>query len=255
MRWNSNKGETMKKKLVLFLISAVLPFCCSSCGIIDIATQLSNTDSSETKISSEEEFTNYVEQQFEEKYGKEFELIGFSSPFMSISRDCDIRCVDDGIEFQATVHSKDYYEVESENYLCYKYMNEIENDVDSYVSEYFTDFKLAYFDTIGGKLSFDTDANSSYEELKDALVRDSVHFQFWVLIREDCEISEETWEKVAQDIYSRYEGNVDVNAYKSDINLFLYLSIDKVSSDFYEPLPKHINREQYYQYKNEISTT
>ena len=62
----------MKKKLILFLISAVLPFCCSSCGIIDIAAQLSNTDSSETKISSEEESTNYVEQQFEEKYGKEF---------------------------------------------------------------------------------------------------------------------------------------------------------------------------------------
>ena len=249
----------MRKKLILFLGLGILCCCCSSCEIIaELALtgyELTKDNTSETKISYEEKFANYVEEQFAEKYGKEFELLNFHSPFMSVRKSCNMKCVDDGIEFQATVYSKDYYEVESENYLCYKYMNEIENDVDSYVSEYFTDFKLANFGTVGGKLTFDTDANSSYEELKDALVRDSVHFQFWILIREDCEISEEIWERVAQDIYSRYEEHVDVNAYKSDINLLLNFTIDKISSDFYEILPKHIDREQYYQYKNEISTT
>ena len=170
----------MKKKLILLLISVFISFFCSSCSTFEIAHQAyelyktGDTEPFETKSNFEEDFVNYVEQQFKEKYGKEFKLLGFHSPFMSVSRDCDMKCIDDGIEFQATVHSKDYYEVESEDYLCYKYMNEIENDVDSYVSEYFTDFKLISLDMIGGGLSFDTNANSNYEELKDALVEDSV---------------------------------------------------------------------------------
>ncbi len=239
----------MKKKLILFLISAVLPFCCSSCGIIDIAAQLSNTDSSETKISSEEEFTNYVEQQFEEKYGKEFEVIGFSSPFMSISRDCDIKCIDDGIEFQATVHSKDYYEVESENYLCYKYMDEIENDVESYVSNYFTDFKLVRFNMTGGRLSFDTEPNLSYENLKEIMIKSGVRLQYGIIFNNTIELSSEQEETINKDILRKYEDNAYNDFFRCEIDLNVSFGIYRFSENIYNKMPLHMNEEQFHQYK------
>lgn len=240
----------MKKKIILFLISTVLPFCCSSCGIIDIAAQLSNADSSETKISSEEEFNNYVEQQFEEKYGKKFELIGFSSPFMSISRNCDIKCVDDGIEFQATVHSKDYYEIERENYLCYKYVNEIENDVENYVSKYFTDFKLVRFNMTGSKLPFDTEPNLDYEKLKKIMIKNSVRLQYGIIFNNTIKLSSEQEKSINNDILRRYEDNTDVDFFRAEINLNVSFGVYRFSEDIYDEMSCHINEEQFHQYKS-----
>lgn len=214
----------MKKKLILFLISAVLPFCCSSCGIIDIAAQLSNTDSSETKISSEEEFTNYVEQQFEEKYGKEFELIGFSSPFMSISRDCDIKCVDDGIEFQATVHSKDYYEVEKENYLCYKYLNQMRSDIELYMNNYLYDYKYVSIKIDSIKSPFETSHDLTYEEL-----RKLVYFECIIYMCNDRIFSDDEM-KIMEDKFGGY--GTEEN-YKEEIDMRVNFHIYLISKDIY----------------------
>lgn len=238
----------MKKKLILFLISAVLPFCCSSCGIIDIASQLESADSSETKISSEEEFANYVEQQFKEKYDKEFELIGFSSPFMSISRDCDIKCVDDGIEFQATVHSKDYYEVERENYLLYKHFDDIQDEVVSYVGQYFNDYKLVANDISEG-LPFEVSADVSYDELKDIMYDNNCSVSFRILIPEDTVFSETEWSTLVEKVASSNEYTDDDyirGAYKRDINLEVYLTVFRTPNEVYNNLEFIITGDEYF---------
>lgn len=238
----------MKKKSVLLFIATILFFCCSSCGIIDIAAQLGNTDSSETTNSSKNEFALYVEQQFEEKYGKEFELIGFSSPFMSISRDCDIKCVDDGIEFQATVHSKDYYEVERENYLLYKYFDSMQDEVVSYVGQYFNDYKLVAND-ISEELPFEVSADVSYDELKNIMYDNDCSVSFRILIPEDTVFSETEWNTLVEKIASSNEYTDDDyirGAYKRDINLEVYLTVFRTPNEVYNNLEFIITEDEYF---------
>ena len=212
------------KKIISFLILAVLNFCCSSCGVMDIANQLSDTDTSETKISSEEEFVNYVEQQFLEKYGKNFELLGFYSPFMSIKRECDIKCVDDGIEFQAVVHSKDYYEVESENYLCHKYLNQVQEDIESYMNHYLSDYKYVSINVDSIKLPFDTSPDLTYEEFRKAAA-----FGCVIYFCNDRTFSDEEMKIIE----NKFGGYGTEKNYKEEIDLRVNFHIYLIPKDTY----------------------
>ena len=200
----------------------------------------------------EEEFVNYVEQQFEEKYGKEFEFIGFSSPFISVSRDCNLKCIDDGIEFQATVHSKDYYEVESENYLLYKYFNNIQDEVVGYVGQYFNNYKIVIND-ISEKLPFEVSADVSYDELKDVMYNNNCSVSFRILIPEDTVFSETEWNTLVEKIASSNEyTNDDMirGAYKRDIHLEVYLTVFRIPNEVYDNLGFSITGDEYF--RNEI---
>ena len=248
----------MKKKLMLFLILVVLNFCCSSCSTFEITHQAyelyktGDTEPFETKSNFEEDFVNYVEQQFKEKYGKEFKLLGFHSPFMSISRDCDMKCIDDGIEFQATVHSKDYYEVEKENYLLYKYFSNIQDEIVGYVGQYFSNYKIVA-DDISEKLPFEVSADVSYDELKNIMYNNNCSVSFRILIPEDTVFSETEWNTLVEKIASSNEyTNDDINrgAYKRDINLEVYLTVFRLPNEVYNNLESIITEEEYF--RNEI---
>ncbi|MBR4319943.1 MAG: hypothetical protein IKP69_07860 [Oscillospiraceae bacterium] len=223
----------MKKKLVLLLISAVLSLCCSSCSTFEVVRQAyemyktGNTEPFETKTNFEEDFVNYVESQFKEKYGKEFKLLGFHSPFMSISRDCDMKCVDDGIEFQATVHSKDYYEVESENYLCHKYLNQVQEDIHSYMNQYLSDYKYAEINIDSTELPFSTSPDLTYEEF-----RKSTYFYEVICFCNDRNFSDEEM-KLIEDKFGGY--GTEKN-YKEEIDMRVNFRIYLIPEDAYNRL-------------------
>ena len=90
-----------------------------------------------------------------------------------------MKCLDDGIEFQAHV-SVDTNQVEEENYLLQKY---------------FDGYKLVKMMGISEYLPFETSPDLSYEELKRL-----GHFttKFYILIPEDTVFSDEEWSMVTE---------------------------------------------------------
>lgn len=108
----------------------------------------------------------FLKEELEEKYGMEFEIMGGSIGMMSIAEDCDVRCVEDGIEFQATLRTKDYYEVVSENYLRHKYLPQVQEEIEAYLETYLSDFKFIEITADEKELPFNTSPNLTYEELK-----------------------------------------------------------------------------------------
>ena len=122
-------------------------------------------DSNETTVHTSSVFV-FLEEELEKKYGKDFEILGGSAGFMSIAKDCDVRCVEDGVEFEATVHTKDYYEVVSENYLRHKYLPQVQEDIEAYLKKYLSDFKFVEIRANDKELPFNTSPNLTYEELK-----------------------------------------------------------------------------------------
>ncbi len=255
----------MRKKLMLFVVLSVLCLCCSSCGIVgqsalraikmsyELAYESTEENTSETKMSKQdEELAIYVEEQFAEKYGKEFEFLNIYSTSFMFSRDCNIKCVDDGIEFQASVHIKDYYEVESENYLLYKYFDDAQNDVIRYTNQYFDEHKLVTrdkTDRITKELPFDTSAELSYEELEALMSLD-----FYILIPEDTVFSEEEWAIMIEKFASSSEYVDDdeyvENDYREDINLKIYFSVYRVPNDVYQDLEFITTFDEFRKLKN-----
>ncbi|MBD5144253.1 MAG: hypothetical protein HDT22_11755 [Ruminococcus sp.] len=235
----------MRKKLILFMGLGILCCCCSSCGIItELALagyELTKDNTSETKISYEEEqFENYVEEQFAEKYGKEFELLDFKWGLMAAVKNCNMKCLDDGIEFQAHV-SVDTNQVEEENYLLQKYFDDVQNDVIDYVNQYFDGYKLVKMMGISKYLPFETSSNLSYEELKKL-----GHFttKFYILIPEDTVFSDEEWSMITEKIASSNEYTEDDDKrspYKEDINLKIDFSVYCLPNDVYHDLEFVIN--------------
>lgn len=123
----------------------------------------SNSDEASVPKSSARIF---LKEELEKKYGMEFEILGGSIGMMSIAEDCDVRCVEDGIEFQATLRTKDYYEVVSENYLRHKYLPQVQEDIETYLKTYLSDFKFIEIRADEKELPFNTSPNLTYEELK-----------------------------------------------------------------------------------------
>ena len=241
----------MRKKLMLFMVLGVLCWCCSSCGTIGRIAQLvligyestyesTKDNTSETKRDKQDEaLAIYVEEQFAEKYGKEFEFLNVYSYNFMFSRDCNIKCVDDGIEFQAHVYIYDDYEVQKENHLLYKYFDEIQNDVIDYVDQYFEDYKLVTKDRterITEDLPFDIPADLSYEELKEeGFLSPSFH----ILIPEDTVFSDEEWSILTEKIASSNEYTDDDyirGAYKKDINFGVYFMVYRIPNEMYNDL-------------------
>ena len=123
-------------------------------------------DSNETTVHTSSVFV-FLEEELEKKYGKDFEVLGGGSVgLLSVATDCDVRCVEDGIEFEATVHTKDYYEVVSENYLRHKYLPQVQEDIEAYLKKYLSDFKFVEIRANDKELPFNTSPNLTYEELK-----------------------------------------------------------------------------------------
>lgn len=109
----------------------------------------------------------FLEEELEKKYGMDFEVLGGGSAgLLSVAKDCDVRCVEDGVEFEATVHTKDYYEVVSENYLRHKYLPQVQEDIEAYLKKYLSDFKFVEIRANDKELPFNTSPNLTYEELK-----------------------------------------------------------------------------------------
>lgn len=125
-----------------------------------------NSSSSDESSAPKSSVFVFLEEELEKKYGKDFEILGGSAGFMSIAKDCDVRCVEDGIEFEATVHTKDYYEVVSENYLRHKYLPQVQEDIEAYLKKYLSDFKFVEVRADTEELPFNTSPNLTYEELK-----------------------------------------------------------------------------------------
>ena len=178
----------------------------------------------------------FLKEELEEKYGMEFEILGGSIGMMSIAEDCDVRCVEDGIEFQATLHTKDYYEVVSENYLRHKYLPQVQEDVETYIKAYLTDFKYVEVRADTEELPFITSPDLTYEELKQ-----KTYFECTIFISDKRVVTDEEMklliEKFASSSKYIPEGNAgDVNTYREELGMDVRFYIFKVDDDIYETL-------------------
>ncbi|MBR4021174.1 MAG: hypothetical protein IKI94_01030 [Ruminococcus sp.] len=126
-----------------------------------------NSSSSDESSAPKSSARIFLEEELEKKYGMDFEILGGGSVgLLSVAQDCDVRCVEDGIEFEATLHTKDYYEVVSENYLRHKYLPQVQEDIEAYLKKYLSDFKFVEIRANDKELPFNTSPNLTYEELK-----------------------------------------------------------------------------------------
>lgn len=192
-------------------------------------------DSNKTTVHTSSVFV-FLEEELEKKYGKDFEILGGSAGFMSIAKDCDVRCVEDGIEFEATVHTKDYYEVVSENYLRHKYLPQVQEDVETYIKAYLTDFKYVEVRADTKELPFITSPDLTYEELKQ-----KTYFECTIFISDKRVVTDEEMklliEKFASSSKYIPEGNAgDVNTYREELGMDVRFYIFKVDDDIYEAL-------------------
>lgn len=180
------------------------------------------SDESSTPKSSARIF---LREELEKKYGMEFEILGGSAGFMSVAEDCDVRCVEDGVEFQATLHTKDYYEVVSENYLCHKYLPQVQEDIEKYVKTYLFDFKYVEIRADTMELPFSTSPDLTYEELKQ-----EIYFECTIFISDDRVITDEEMKLLIEKFASSneyipegYTEEVDTYREELDMDVRFYL--------------------------------
>lgn len=191
----------------------------------------------------------YLIEELEKKYNKEFELVSMDSLFVSDSTSCVVRCIDDGIEFEARLHLRHYLEVESENYLCYKYLENVENDVIEYTKKYISDFKIVSLGFTHG-YSYDDPVDITYEEFKEFLPC----YSFKIMIPTNTELTDEEWDIIVEKFVSSDEYvDIEVDDYfREEIDLHIKFSIYKVYVDRYERLDFNMNGEEYRQLCNSI---
>ena len=178
----------------------------------------------------------FLEEELEKKYGMDFEILGGSAGFMSIAKDCDVRCVEDGVEFEATVHTKDYYEVVSENYLRHKYLPQVQEDIEAYLKKYLSDFKFVEIRANDKELPFNTSPNLTYEELKQ-----HTDFTCDVYISDQRIFSNEEmsllFEKFASDTTSSTdETDVTMNFYRDELNMKVKFYIYTIPQEVYDEI-------------------
>jgi len=195
-----------------------------------------NSSSSDESSAPKSSVFVFLEEELEKKYGKDFEILGGSAGFMSIAKDCDVRCVEDGIEFEATVHTKDYYEVVSENYLRHKYLPQVQEDIEAYLKKYLSDFKYVEVRADTEELPFNTSPNLTYEELKQ-----HTDFSCYVYISDQRIFSNEEmsllFEKFASDTTSSTdETDVTMKFYRDEINMKVKFYIYTIPQEVYDEI-------------------
>ena len=178
----------------------------------------------------------FLEEELEKKYGMDFEILGGSAGFMSIAEDCDVRCVEDGVEFEATVHTKDYYEVVSENYLRHKYLPQVQEDIEAYLKKYLSDFKFVEIYADERELPFDTSPNLTYEELKQ-----HTYFTCYVYISDQRIFSNEEMSLLFEKFASTTTNSTDktdvtMNYYRDELNMKVKFYINTVPQKKYDEI-------------------
>ena len=220
-----------------------MKFCRLFCaGVVSLllvgcySVRYHNSSSSDESSAPKSSVFVFLEEELEKKYGMDFEVLGGSAGFMSIAKDCDVRCVEDGIEFEATVHTKDYYEVVSENYLRHKYLPQVQEDIEAYLKKYLSDFKFVEIRANDIELPFNTSPNLTYEELKQ-----QTYFYCNVYISDDRIFNEEEmsllFEKFASDTTSSTdETDVTMNFYKDELNMKVKFYIYTIPQEVYDEI-------------------
>jgi len=221
-----------------------MKFCRLFCaGIVSLllvgcySVRYHNSSSSDESSAPKSSVFVFLEEELEKKYGMDFEVLGGGSAgLLSVAKDCDVRCVEDGIEFEATVHTKDYYEVVSENYLRHKYLPQVQEDIEAYLKKYLSDFKYVEVRADTEELPFNTSPNLTYEELKQ-----KTNFECTIFISDKRAVTDEEMklliEKFASSIKYIPEGNAEnLNTYREELGMDVWFEIFKVDDDIYEEL-------------------
>ncbi len=216
---------------------------CRLCCVISLSLLLmgcnlnsnynSNSDEADVHKSNAHAF---LKEELEKKYAMEFEILGGSGGLMSIAEDCDVRCVDDGIEFQATLHTKDYYEVVSENYLRHKYLPQVQDEIEAYLKTYLSDFKFIEIRADDKELPFDTSPNLTCEELKQ-----QTYFLCDVYISEDRTFTDDEmsllFEKFGSDTTDpNSKTDIPTGYYRNELNINVKFYVYTVPQDVYEKM-------------------
>lgn len=240
----------MKKKEILFVMLGVLCLACTYLpsveGMMDIIDIIDMAKDTKIKSVNETELRNYAEEKFAEKYGKKFEVLDVYSYNFMFSRDYNIKCVDDGVEFQANIAIKDGFEITRENYLLYKYFDDAQNEINNYIGCYFENYKLVANDKserITDELPFDTPADLSYEELKE---RKNLSYTVYILIPEDTNFSDEEWSAIEE----KFADSEEKNTYKEDMNLRVHFAVFSVPSEMYHQLELMTSFDEFRRLQN-----
>ncbi len=225
------------------IIAAVCLFTgCIAAVAVCVFTGYFYRDYRKTEVSSSEisvpknSARIFLKEELEKKYGMEFEILGGSAGFMSIAEDCDVRCVEDGVEFQATVHTKDYYEVVSENYLRHKYLPQVQADLEAYMKKYLSDFKYVEIRANTKEMPFSTPPDLTYDELKQ-----ETHFECSVYISEERAFTDEEIEILAEKFSSSTaESNeysdIIKSYYKEELNMNVNFRFYTVPQEIYDEM-------------------
>lgn len=179
----------------------------------------------------------FLEEELEKKYGMDFEILGGGSlGLLSEVTYCDVRCVEDGIEFEATVHTKDYYEVVSENYLRHKYLPQVQEDIEAYLKKYLSDFKFVEINANVKELPFNTSPNLTYEELKQ-----HTYFTCDVYISDQRIFSNEEMSLLFEKFASTTtlptdETNNNMEFYREELNMKVKFYVYTVPQEVYDEI-------------------
>lgn len=232
----------MKRSSAAALIIAAVCLFTGCIAVVCVFTGYIYGDCRKTEVSSGEisvpkdSARIFLKEELEKKYGMEFEILGGSAGFMSIAEDCDVRCVEDGVEFQATVHTKDYYEVVSENYLRHKYLPQVQSDLEAYVKKYLSDFKYVEIRVNTKEMPFGTAPDLTYDELKQ-----ETYFECSVYISEEREFTNDEMEmlneKFASSTAESYEhSDVIKSYYKEELNMNVNFRVYTVPQEIYDEM-------------------
>lgn len=240
------------KKIIAVICAVLYVFTLSGC---DLKRRLHRNrgDSSSCIINPCQEEWDFLVSELEKKYDKKFEVLGGGAPLMSVFQTCDVRCIDDGIEFKARLHDKDYLEVESENYLCYKYLDDITQEVKQYTNKYIKDYKLVVSGT-SFDLPFNTKADLSYDEYKKYLKENDIFIPYYycILIPEDKQFTDDEW-KVLIDKFASDRGYIEdyvdddykIDTFREDIGLDIDFPIFKTPKERYDLADKIMSSYEY----------
>ena len=186
----------------------------------------------------------YLIEELEKKYNKEFELVSMDSLFVSDSTSCVVRCIDDGIEFEANLHLRNYLEVESDNYLYYTHLEEIKQDCIDYFGEYFDEFKIIVGQPTR-EISFSINADISYEDLKTQMKKDGVLTSIDVVISRPFSLTDEELKIIQRDLPDFHDDN---GYYREKLGLYLFSYVVSVPQEVYLSIPEVSGKDFY---KNE----
>ncbi len=221
-----------------------MKFCRIFCaGVVSLllvgcySVRYHNSSSSDESSAPKSSVFVFLEEELEKKYGMDFEVLGGGSAgLLSVAKDCDVRCVEDGIEFEATVHTKDYYEVVSENYLRHKYLPQVQEDIEAYLKKYLSDFKFVEIKANDIELPFNTSPNLTYEELKQ-----HTYFTCDVYISDQRIFSNEEMSLLFEKFASTTTNSTDktdvtMDYYRDELNMKVKFYIYTIPQEVYDEI-------------------